>query len=207
MPTSANSSSESCECVVNDEGQTVFVRNGCERINIRNVGIGIAQRFDIDCLGVRLNGAFHFGRIVRIHKRGCDAVKRQRVSQQIGGAAIVGWEAPCIQQVRKALDNSAAVFTAYDGEQVVGMVRLIGDGGMSFYVRDFAVIPACQAKGVGSLLLEHLEAYIMSTLPEGWAVSLELISSKEAVPFYEKRGFEKRPCAWDGPGMMKMLRR
>ena len=39
-----------------------------------------------------------------------------------------------------------------------------------------------------------------------WAVSLELISTKEAVPFYKKKGFEERPCEWDGPGMFKMIR-
>jgi hypothetical protein len=26
------------------------------------------------------------------------------------------------------------------------------------------------------------------------------------VPFYKHMGFEERPCEWDGPGMMKMLR-
>ena len=40
----------------------------------------------------------------------------------------------------------------------------------------------------------------------GWAVSLELISTKEALPFYRKMGFEERPCERDGPGMLKMLR-
>lgn len=31
----------------------------------------------------------------------------------------------------------------------VGMVRLIGDGGISFYIKDFAVVPTCQSMGVG----------------------------------------------------------
>lgn len=39
----------------------------------------------------------------------------------------------------------------------------------------------------------------------GWAVSLELISTKEAVLFYQKKGFEERPCEWDGSGMFKMV--
>ena len=60
----------------------------------------------------------------------------------------VGWEAPCIGQVRKAIENTMATFTAYDGDQAVGMVRLIGDGGMSFYIKDFAVIPLYQSKGI-----------------------------------------------------------
>ena len=51
-----------------------------------------------------------------------------------------------------------------------------------------------------------IEEYIMSHIPNGWAVSLELISSKEAVNFYKKYGFEERPCDWDGPGMFKMIR-
>lgn len=117
----------------------------------------------------------------------------------------VGWEPPCIEQVRKALANTIATFTAYDDAQAVGMVRLIGDGGMSFYIKDFAVIPSYQSKGVGTLLMESIEKYIKSITPD-WAVSLELISTKEAVPFYKKKGFEERPCEWDGPGMFKMIR-
>ncbi|MBO5096737.1 MAG: GNAT family N-acetyltransferase [Agathobacter sp.] len=118
----------------------------------------------------------------------------------------VGWEPPCIEQVREALINTIATFTAYDSGQAVGMVRLIGDGGMSFYIKDFAVIPSYQSKGVGTLIMESLEKYIRESISSEWAVSLELISTKEAVPFYKKKGFEERPCEWDGPGMFKMIR-
>ena len=54
----------------------------------------------------------------------------------------VGWEAPRVQQVETALKNTLATFTAYENNKAVGMVRLIGDGGMSFYIKDFAVIPS-----------------------------------------------------------------
>ena len=47
---------------------------------------------------------------------------------------------------------------------------------------------------------------VFYSLPKDWAVSLELISTIEAVSFYERHGFEQRPCAWDGPGMFKILR-
>ena len=117
----------------------------------------------------------------------------------------VGWEPPAIEQVRAALENTLAAFTAFDGETPAGMVRLIGDGGMSFYIKDFAVVPEYQSKGVGSLLLGALEKHIRDSIPTDWAVSLELISTIGAVPFYKKHGFEERPCDWDGPGMFKMI--
>ena len=118
----------------------------------------------------------------------------------------VGWEPPCVEQVEKALENTIATFTVNDEEKAVGMVRLIGDGSMSFYIKDLAVVPSYQFKGVGSLLIDALEKYIRDNIPSEWAVSLELISTKEAVAFYKKKGFEERPCDWDGPGMFKMIR-
>ncbi len=117
----------------------------------------------------------------------------------------VGWEPPALEQAEIALAHTLASFIAYDGEKPVGMVRLLGDMGMSFYVKDFAVIPEYQSKGVGSLLINALECFIRDNIPKNRAVSLELISTKEAVGFYKKMGFEERPCDWDGPGMFKML--
>lgn len=118
----------------------------------------------------------------------------------------VGWEPPVIQQVEEALKNTVATFTVYENDKAVGMVRLLGDGGMSFYIKDFVVIPLFQSNGAGTILIESLERYIKENIDVNWAVSLELISTKEAVRFYKKKGFEERPCEWDGPGMFKMLR-
>lgn len=119
----------------------------------------------------------------------------------------VGWEAPGLVQIETALRGSVATFCAYNGEIPVGMARLLGDDGMSFYIKDFAVRPEYQGKGVGRLVMTAIEEYIISHIPNGWAVSLELISSKGRELFYEKFGFEQRPCDWDGAGMFKMLRK
>ena len=121
--------------------------------------------------------------------------------------SAVGWEPPCREQVAQALSHTLATFTAILEGTPVGMVRLLGDGAMSFYLKDFAVLPALQGRGVGRALLQATQEFLLSSLPQGWAVSLELISTPQAVGFYRRQGFEERPCAWDGPGMFKMLRR
>ena len=120
--------------------------------------------------------------------------------------ASVGWEPPCREQVECALQNTMASFVAYEGEKAIGMVRLLGDGGMSFYIKDFAVLQKYQGMGVGKQLLTELQQYILTHIDKEWAVSLELISTKEAVNFSKIYGFEERPCEWDGPGMFKMIR-
>ena len=119
----------------------------------------------------------------------------------------VGWEPPCREQVERALQNTVASFVAYEKEKAIGMVRLIGDGGMSFYIKDFAVLPEYQGMGVGNKLLTELQQYVSEHIEKEWAVSLELISTKEAVNFYKAYGFEERHCEWDGPGMVKMIRK
>lgn len=68
-------------------------------------------------------------------------------------------------------------------------------------------IPVCQSKGVGTLLMKAVETFIPEMIRPGWAVSLELISTKEAIPFYLGKGFEERPCDWHGPGMFKMVKK
>ena len=100
------------------------------------------------------------------------------------------------------------VVSIRDGEvtvDIVGVTTAFGEY-FSFYIKDFAVIPSFQSQGVGSILIENVEKYIREKIDSDWAVSLELISTKEAVGFYKKKGFEERPCEWDGPGMFKMIR-
>ena len=117
----------------------------------------------------------------------------------------VGWDAPGLDQIKKALEGSLATFCACDGDMPVGMARLMGDGGMSFYIKDFAVLPDYQGQGVGRALMNATESWIKEQLQPGWAVSLELISSKGRESFYEHHGFISRPTSDLGPGMIMFL--
>lgn len=115
----------------------------------------------------------------------------------------VGWTPPCAGQVRAALENSLAVFTAVSGSSTAGMVRVTGDGTMTFLIKDAAVAPEFQGIGVGRLLISAAEDFIRTCLKPGWAASAELISSSGKERFYEKLGYRSKY----GTGMIKMIRR
>lgn len=117
----------------------------------------------------------------------------------------VGWYPPEVNQVEIALDNSICTFSLYEDNELIGMARILGDKAMSFYIKDFVILPEKQNKGNGKLLMNTIIATINNKLSNGYKVSIELISSKGKEEFYEKFGFENRPCDYDGAGMFMMI--
>lgn len=83
----------------------------------------------------------------------------------------VGWTPPMKEQVRAALENSLAVFTARVGDVTAGMLRIVGDGAMTFLIKDLAVAPEYQGSGLGRLLVSTAEDYIRRRLSPGWAAT------------------------------------
>ncbi|MCH8547360.1 MAG: GNAT family N-acetyltransferase [Balneolaceae bacterium] len=80
-----------------------------------------------------------------------------------------------------------AVQVLYGGE-VIGMGRLIGDGGCHFQIVDMAVLPQHQGKGIGSAIMEELNRYIDQQLPPSAYISL--IADGDAHHLYRKFGFD-----------------
>ena len=114
----------------------------------------------------------------------------------------VGWTPPLKSQVRAAIENSLAVFTARVGDITAGMLRIVGDGAMTFLIKDLAVAPEYQGIGLGRLLISAAEDYIRRRLSPGWAASVELMSAAGREKFYERCGYR----SFNGTGMLKMIR-
>jgi len=74
---------------------------------------------------------------------------------------------------------------------VVGMGRVIGDGGLNFDVVDVAVSPEYQGFGLGRMILEALMAYLNATATPGAHITL----MADVPALYEKFGF-----AFSSPG-------
>ena len=78
------------------------------------------------------------------------------------------------------------VLRTNDGDELVGMGRVVGDGGAVFHICDMVVKPEWQMKGGGTMIMDALMGFI-----EDLGVSdayVNLIADVEG--FYEKWGFK-----------------
>ena len=116
-----------------------------------------------------------------------------------------GWGDPPAELCEISLKNSWATFSVLDGEHTIAMARLIGDGGMAFFLKDFVVQPEYQRQGIGRELLTYIQDYILSQMKEGWFALLELTSAKGKAGFYRKMGFRENPNADSDAGFTKRL--
>ena len=111
----------------------------------------------------------------------------------------VGWGVYQEAVIEQALPNTLYCVCALNDGQVIGMARIIGDGGMVYYIQDVIVLPAYQRQGVGTQMMDRIMAYIQAHAHHNTIVGLMAAHGKE--PFYEKYGFTRRPTDRLGAGM------
>ena len=90
------------------------------------------------------------------------------------------------QMLAQALSHSLATYLARDGEEVVGLVRLIGDGSSSVFVQDLIVLPTYQRQGIGSTLMKQA----LSDYKDAYQIQLATEESEKTLGFYRSLGFE-----------------
>lgn len=106
----------------------------------------------------------------------------------------VGWVSGTFpHRLHKALMGSSTVFTAWDGDRLVGLVRVLDDGEMTAYMHYVLVDPAYHGHGIASVLVNmvkdrYRDYLYIEVMPE---------ESKNAS-FYERFGFTVMP---DGVAM------
>ena len=83
--------------------------------------------------------------------------------------------------------------------KVIGCGRVVGDGGLYFYVQDIIILPAFQGKGLGKRLMQAITAYLDKHAHPGAFIGL--MAAKGVSPFYTQFGFAVRPL--DQPGMFR----
>lgn len=69
-------------------------------------------------------------------------------------------DAPDSRQTALAMEHTLFRVSVYDGDKPVAMARLLGDMGLNYYIKDVAVKPEYQKKGIGRLLIDELLKFI-----------------------------------------------
>lgn len=97
----------------------------------------------------------------------------------------VGWESGKYpEKLSLAMKNYKSVFTAWDGERLIGLVSAMDDGALTAYVHYLLVDPEYQKRGVGRKLMEMVKDEYF-----GYK-KICLIAENDAVKFYETCGFK-----------------
>lgn len=94
-----------------------------------------------------------------------------------------------LEQTKLAMDHTLFRVSVFDGKQIVGMARVIGDMGLCYYIKDVVVLPEYQGKGIGRLLIDELLKFINANGVPDTHIWVELCAMPDKIPFYEKFGF------------------
>lgn len=129
------------------------------------------------------------------YKEEIDIVRYQKLREE------VGWLNLPIEEAKAGLDHSSYKIGCYDQGRMIGMARIIWDGGYIAYLSDVIVDSAYQKKGIGKELVLHTMDYVRKQIQPGWKIKMVLAAAKGKEGFYEKLGFLIRPNENGGPGM------
>lgn len=89
------------------------------------------------------------------------------------------------ERLKKALDSCETVFTAWDGEQLVGLVNAIDDSELTAYVHYLCVNPSYQGQGIGKELLNMIKEKYKEYL-----YIIIIAENEELIKYYSKNGFK-----------------
>ena len=99
----------------------------------------------------------------------------------------VGWTAytdhPDVLQ--KGFESSMLTLAAYEGDQLLGIIRTAGDGHTIVFIQDILVFPEYQRKGIGSALLQA----ILDRYSHVRQIELATDNTPKTIAFYKSMGF------------------
>lgn len=87
--------------------------------------------------------------------------------------------------LQQAICNSLYVFTVWENQKLVGLIRLVGDGLTIVYIQDILVMKSHKRRKIGSLLLHK----VLEKYKNVRQKVLLTDDNKETRGFYEAFGF------------------
>ncbi len=114
---------------------------------------------------------------------------------------LVGWGALDPDAVKRALPRSVYAVTARFRGEVIAFARVVGDGGLCFYIQEIVIHPDHQKRGIAKTFMEHIVGFLKRNAPKRGYVGV--FSRKGLEPFYRRYGFWERPNDIMGAGMIQ----
>ena len=101
----------------------------------------------------------------------------------------VGWTAYTAhpEVLHKGFDHSLLTLAAYEGEQLLGIIRVVGAGYTIVFVQDLLVFPEHQRKGIGSALLQA----VLNQYRHVRQIELATDRTQKTIAFYKSMGFQE----------------
>jgi GNAT superfamily N-acetyltransferase len=132
---------------------------------------------------------------------GFELVERAPTVEEYRGLRhTAGWGEMTEEGLATGLASSLySCVVVHDG-MVVACGRVVGDGGMYFYVQDVIVLPEYHGRGLGAQIMGAVMGYLDGVAKPGAFVGL--MAAERAEGFYEPYGFRRRPD--DKPGMFRV---
>lgn len=90
-----------------------------------------------------------------------------------------------LKVLQQAISQSLDVISAWDGEELIGLIRVVGDGLTIIYIQDLLVLNAYQNQGIATQLMQQI-------LKKYSNVRQKVLLTEEAPDvrhFYEKNDF------------------
>ena len=119
--------------------------------------------------------------------------------------ASVGWAVMTQEQAINAVSKCFTSICAYDGDKVIGMIRLLWNGDNSAYISDVIVDENYRGQGIGKYMVQTIVQRLKDNMKEGYFIKLFLMAAEGRESFYEQFGFHTRPYGHSGAGMDMIL--
>lgn len=104
------------------------------------------------------------------------------------------------ENAKTAIENSLFITSIYDGDKLIAMARVVGDGAISLVVTDVMVDSEYQKNGLGRVLMNEINKYLDENFDEDSYIIL--LANTPYDKFYEKFHFQQFP---NKKGMLRVL--